>query len=262
MFPFDRFRMNTYSVAVLGLLCIGAVVAQNYDAVSFNTNLYQVDSNPAVDSPYWWMSKGSPFKRSYEIGPPQQRFDNPFLGGSPAKYSGPGYLPPNQSPSNQIPNVRVPPPPPPPAPTQPPRVPCGGNRVCVNRNQCLGGLVDASQVNNANHKQVSLIYVIFSPEISASFEIFWSTPNCIAPNAWPLWSLKIDFQKEKSLSCGIQFFDPLLFRHVAICHAVMRLLHRNNKWVFYLFCFATSFNRREPPRENGNRSSELSLMLG
>lgn len=153
---FSLRRMNSYSLAIVGLLCVSAVLAQDF--TQFNTNLFDVDSNSAGDSPYWWMSKGSPFKRSFQIaagGPQQQRFDNQFLNPS-AKYSGPGYLPPVQPQPQPSVTVQRPQPPPPP-PTPSPRVPCGGNRVCVNRNQCIGGLVDASQVNGANRKPVSSI---------------------------------------------------------------------------------------------------------
>lgn len=144
--------MQTNQLAVVGLLFLGAVIAQdNLDAAVFNSNFYDSDrANEAL--PYWWMSKGSPFKRSYETAqsqPQQQRFDfasNPFLGGRPfaaadsepaaaeqsfassGSFRGPGYLPPS---NDVIENV-----------------PCNGNdRVCVPRYQCAGGYVDANQLS-------------------------------------------------------------------------------------------------------------------
>lgn len=131
------FRMQLYSLAFVGLLFSGVALAQNnLEAALFNNNLYGDVSSNAGDSPYWWMSKGSPFKRSYEAGPPQQRFDfaaNPFLNSASSSassnaklYSAPGYLPPQQQQT----------------------IPCNGNgRVCVAKYLCNNGAVDASQVN-------------------------------------------------------------------------------------------------------------------
>lgn len=147
--------MQANQLALVGLLFLGAVVAQdNLDAAVFNSNFYEPESaNEAL--PYWWMSKGSPFKRSYETAqsqPIQQRIDfanNPFLSGRPfvaadsepaaaenvfsraGSFRGPGYLPP----TNDIPQT----------------VPCNGNdRVCVPRYQCVGGQVDANQLSGSN----------------------------------------------------------------------------------------------------------------
>lgn len=151
--------MNTGRLAVIGLLFIGAALAQD-DANTFNNNFFDPDS-ANEEAPFWWMSKGSPFKRSYDVArvqPAQQRFDfanNPFLSGRPfaaadsepaaaensfaraSSFRGPGYLPPD----NEITTV-----------------PCNGNgRVCVPRYQCVGGQIDANQVPNGPRSQVSLL---------------------------------------------------------------------------------------------------------
>lgn len=157
--------MHVYSLAICGLLFAGAVIASNeFDASQFNTNLFEVDSNAAADSPYWWMSKGSPFKRSYDAAasaPQNQQFDfanNPFMqrAASAKLFSGPGYLPPSQEPSNTNNVYQTTPAPPPPPPTRPPTVPCNGNgRVCVPNYLCNNGVVDASQVNGANSQVIT-----------------------------------------------------------------------------------------------------------
>lgn len=69
------------SVALIGLLFVGVHCGESdFDAVVLNSNLF--GDQPADNSQYWWMSKGSPFKRAVAAGPPQQQFDfgaNPFL---------------------------------------------------------------------------------------------------------------------------------------------------------------------------------------
>lgn len=69
------------SVALIGLLFVGVQCGESdFDAVVLNSNLF--GDQPADNSQYWWMSKGSPFKRAVAAGPPQQQFDfgaNPFL---------------------------------------------------------------------------------------------------------------------------------------------------------------------------------------
>lgn len=69
------------SVALVGLLLVGVQCGESdFDAVVLNSNLF--GDQPADNSQYWWMSKGSPFKRAVAAGPPQQQFDfgaNPFL---------------------------------------------------------------------------------------------------------------------------------------------------------------------------------------
>lgn len=69
------------SLALFGLLFVGAYCGESdFDAVVLNSNLF--GDQPADNSQYWWMSKGSPFKRAVAAGPPQQQFDfaaNPFL---------------------------------------------------------------------------------------------------------------------------------------------------------------------------------------
>lgn len=158
--------MNAYSLAICGLLFVGAVFASNNldAATQLNTNLFEVDSNAAIDSPYWWMSKGSPFKRSYDAAssaPQGQRFDfanNPFMQRAAASaklFSAPGYLPPPEE-SQNTDNIYQKQPPPPPPPTRPPTIPCNGNgRVCVPNYLCNNGVVDASQVNGANSQVIT-----------------------------------------------------------------------------------------------------------
>lgn len=162
--------MHAFSLAVCGLLFAGAAIATNdFNADQFNTNLFEVDSNAAVDSPYWWMSKGSPFKRSYDAAastPQNQRFDfanNPFMQRAAASaklFSGPGYLPPQEASNTnnvyQTSPAPTRPPPPPPAPTRPATIPCNGNgRVCVPNYLCNNGAVDASQVNGASSQVIT-----------------------------------------------------------------------------------------------------------
>lgn len=116
------------------------------------------------------MSKGSPFKRSYDAAastPQNQRFDfanNPFMQRAAASaklFSGPGYLPPQEaSNTNNVYQTTSaptrPPPPPPPAPTRPATIPCSGNgRVCVPNYLCNNGAVDASQVNGASSQVIT-----------------------------------------------------------------------------------------------------------
>ena len=69
--------------ALVGLLFIGANCDESdqFNAVVLNSNLF--GEQPAEQNgQFWWMSKGSPFKRAVAAGPPQQQFDfnaNPFL---------------------------------------------------------------------------------------------------------------------------------------------------------------------------------------
>lgn len=137
------------SLAIVGLFFVSAQCAESdFEAVVLNSNLFGGSrSDLPADSPYWWMSKGSPFKRAVANGPPQQQFDfaaNPFLrnSGSSAKlYSAPGYLPPE-------PQQRT--------------VSCTGpNRVCVPQYQCSGGSIDASQVNRAS-SQVNMRFHLYN----------------------------------------------------------------------------------------------------
>lgn len=69
------------SLALIGLLFVGAHCGESdFDAVVLNSNLF--GNQPAENSQFWWMSKGSPFKRAVAAGPPQQQFDfnsNPFI---------------------------------------------------------------------------------------------------------------------------------------------------------------------------------------
>lgn len=146
--------MHASYLAIAGLLFIGASLAQDdLNAAIYNSNLYAAERENEA-SPYWWMSKGSPFKRSYEtaqVQPQQQRFDfenNPFVGGRPfaaaadsessaaeniysnaGSFRAPGYLPPDESVKN---------------------IQCQRPSVCVPRYQCQGGYVDASQLSGVN----------------------------------------------------------------------------------------------------------------
>lgn len=157
------------SLALIGLLFVGVQCGESdFDAVVLNSNLF--GDQPADNSQYWWMSKGSPFKRSYDAAasaPQNQRFDfanNPFMQRAAASaklFSGPGYLPPQEQPSNtnnvyQTSPAPTRPPPPPPAPTRPATIPCNGNgRVCVPNYLCNNGAVDASQVNGASSQVIT-----------------------------------------------------------------------------------------------------------
>lgn len=71
------------SLALVGLFVVSVNCAESdFEAVVLNSNLFGGGEQQAADSPYWWMSKGSPFKRAVAAGPPQQQFDfgaNPFL---------------------------------------------------------------------------------------------------------------------------------------------------------------------------------------
>lgn len=60
--------MHPCRTALIGLLLFGFTRSQDpLEAVLLNTNLYAQGDIPDLrgDTPYWWMNKGSPFKRSY-----------------------------------------------------------------------------------------------------------------------------------------------------------------------------------------------------
>lgn len=69
-------------IALVGLFVVGAQCDNNgFNAVVLNSNLYS-ERAAEQNGQFWWMSKGSPFKRAVAAGPPQQNFDfasNPFL---------------------------------------------------------------------------------------------------------------------------------------------------------------------------------------
>lgn len=143
-FSFFVYRMYI-SLAFVGLFFVCAQSAESdFEAVVLNSNLFGGSrSDLSPEHPYWWMSKGSPFKRAVQSGPQQQQFDfgaNPFLrssSNSAKLYSAPGYLPPEP---------------------QPQPIPCSGqNRVCVAKYQCSSGVIDASQVNGAS-SQVNIYF--------------------------------------------------------------------------------------------------------
>lgn len=152
--------MKMYQLACVGLVLVAAATAQsdNLNDALYNANANNLDAN----SPFWWMSKGSPFKRAIQTGPQlaQQEFNfesNPFFSGRPfgvadsepaaadniykrQTFRGPGYLPPDNTPRTE---------------------PClGGNRVCVPRYQCVGGSIDANQVRGSG-SQVNYNSIIF-----------------------------------------------------------------------------------------------------
>lgn len=74
--------MHLY-IALAGLFLVGVAncAESDFEAVVLNSNLF--GEQPAENNgQFWWMSKGSPFKRAVAAGPPQQNFDfaaNPFL---------------------------------------------------------------------------------------------------------------------------------------------------------------------------------------
>lgn len=70
--------MHTSLIVASLVLVVGVNCAEN-GLEGLNANLF---GGIPEDSPYWWMSKGSPFKRAVAAGPPAQQFDfasNPFL---------------------------------------------------------------------------------------------------------------------------------------------------------------------------------------
>lgn len=154
--------MNPCRTAAIGLLLVGLAVAQQ--AAFLNGNLYAAGGQQAQgDAPYWWMNKGSPFKRSYSSdasyqsntlqGSSNSFSSNPFLNADshayaasnqvnsqylsaasddPA-YAAPGYLPPDN-------NVRT--------------LSCTSGQVCVAKYLCRNGLVDSELTDGS--KSVSL----------------------------------------------------------------------------------------------------------
>lgn len=144
--------MHPCGTAVIGLLLFGLAHAQEpKEATYLNSRLYAQGDIPDMqgDTPYWWMNKGSPFKRSYSAA--QQQFanndngyqggggsidvsNNPFLSGKPfasaasnsisSAYAAPGYLPPDQT-------VRT--------------ISCTERgQVCVTKYLCRNGFVDSA----------------------------------------------------------------------------------------------------------------------
>lgn len=133
--------------AALGLLLFGLAAAQSPQEASFlNGNLYNLGDIPngQADAQYWWMNKGSPFKRSYEAAQPQQsnsfNNNNPFLNGnfaaasnSQSAYAAPGYLPPTQ----QVQTISC----------------TARGQVCVAKYLCRNGFVERDVADGS--KQVS-----------------------------------------------------------------------------------------------------------
>lgn len=150
--------MHPARTAIVGLLLVGLAHANSEpkEATYLNSRLYAQGDIPDLlsDSPYWWMNKGSPFKRSYSADPAnngysngigaEQQFaasaGNPFLSGKPfaassgyetaaatnggAAYAAPGYLPPDQT-------TRT--------------ISCTQQgQVCVSKYLCRNGFVDNS----------------------------------------------------------------------------------------------------------------------
>lgn len=171
--------MHPCRTAVIGLLLFGLAHAQEpREATYLNSRLYEQGDIPDMqgDSPYWWMNKGSPFKRSYSSA--QQQFanndngyqsgggsvdvsNNPFLNGKPfasaasnsisSAYAAPGYLPPDQT-------VRT--------------ISCTERgQVCVTKYLCRNGFVDSTLTEGS--KQVrsdmpTFIYTVIALSLSAS----------------------------------------------------------------------------------------------
>lgn len=76
--------MHPCRTALIGLLLFGLTNAQ-HPAGFLNTHLYAQGDIPDYqgEQPYWWMNKGSPFKRSYSAGDqPSGYSNNAFLGGN------------------------------------------------------------------------------------------------------------------------------------------------------------------------------------
>lgn len=82
--------MHPCRTALIGLVLFGITNAQNPHFV--NGNLYaqgDIIDAAADETPYWWMNKASPFKRSYpaagavnDAGSPIDVSNNPFLSGN------------------------------------------------------------------------------------------------------------------------------------------------------------------------------------
>lgn len=150
--------MHLLRVAVIGLIIGCAIAEESANKLSEdsfgNGDIKEVEKSE--DAPYWWMAKGSPFKRSPEVFSQPivvaaAYANNPFLngakpfesqaaqpndlfgaGGNGAKaYAAPGYLPPD-------------------LPKPAPVLRCTGQSVCVPANNCLSGSIDKSQVISFN----------------------------------------------------------------------------------------------------------------
>lgn len=153
--------MNPCRTAALGLLLVGLAIGQD-------SNLYAVGDlqydNQQADAPYWWMNKGSPFKRSYtsetgcgslcesntlQVGS-NGYASNPFLNSiaDPNEYLGansndeayaaPGYLPPLQE-------TRT--------------ITCSStSQVCVSKYLCRNGYIDRDLIGET--QQVCFLITI------------------------------------------------------------------------------------------------------
>ena len=162
--------MHPCRTALIGLLLFGLARSQEspIEARLVNSHLYAQGDIPETkgETPYWWMNKGSPFKRSYS--PASALTDNrgyqnnnPFLngnsiggdsflnGGKPfeaaasdnsysasqsgSAYAAPGYLPPQQ-------DVQT--------------ISCSQGQVCVTKYLCRNGFVESSLTTGS--KQVNV----------------------------------------------------------------------------------------------------------
>lgn len=146
--------MRCTPAAAIGLLLFGLATAQSPHDLNgdlFDGAAAAGDQVAAADTPYWWMNKGSPFKRSYDNPQSNNNYNsNPFLNGgdyvadslqaaaSPvAAYAAPGYLPPTQ-------NV--------------PTISCTERgQVCVTKYLCRNGFVDREVTDGS--KQVHLTHI-------------------------------------------------------------------------------------------------------
>lgn len=185
--------MHPCRTAFIGLFLIGIAIAQDtFEASYLNSRLYSQGDIPDVygETPYWWMNRGSPFKRSFQpsssgCGPECQSTsgtlqvtandysNNPFIGGnsisSDASYSNNPFLNSGKPFASQVdaseggsgPYTYM-------APGYlPPQqdvqtIPCNGQgRVCVTKYLCNNGFVDASKVQGSSQvsKETNFFFI-------------------------------------------------------------------------------------------------------
>lgn len=188
--------MHPCRTAFIGLFLIGIAIAQDtFEAAYLNSRLYNQGDIPDIygETPYWWMNRGSPFKRSFQpsasgCGPECQSSsgtlqvtgndysNNPFLSGnsisSDASYTNNPFLnsgkpfaakvDASSSASNDFgsgPYTYM-------APGYlPPQeniqtIPCNGQgKACVTKYLCNNGFVEASKVQGSS--QVSFFIQFF-----------------------------------------------------------------------------------------------------
>ncbi|XP_037043970.1 inactive serine protease scarface-like isoform X1 [Bradysia coprophila] len=174
-------NMHPYRTAFIGLFLIGIAIAQDtFEAAYLNSRLYNQGDIPDIygETPYWWMNRGSPFKRSFQpsssgCGPECQSTsgtlqvtandysNNPFLSGnsisSDASYSSNPFVNSGKPFASQVdassgsgPYTYM-------APGYlPPQenietIPCSGQgKACVTKYLCNNGFVEASKVQGSS----------------------------------------------------------------------------------------------------------------